>query len=255
MRTMFNPGDPCWIELFTTDTDTARQFYADLFGWTARDSGPEYGGYVVFERDSEPVAGLMHNDGSSGGPSQWTVYLAAEDAEKTAELAQQHGAHVIVGPMQVGDQGSMAFLVDPAGAAIGIWQADQHRGFAVRGEVNAPSWFETLTQDYGTAVPFYRDVFGWDTHVMSDTDEFRYTTLGKDRDARAGIMDGRSFLGEEPSRWQFYIEVPDCDAIVEKATARGATVVQEPSDSPYGRLAFLRDAEGCLFAVMSNPQS
>ena len=65
--TSYKPGEPCWIELFTTDTDRAKQFYGDLFGWTASDSGPEYGGYITFERDGEAIAGMMHNDGS-GGP-------------------------------------------------------------------------------------------------------------------------------------------------------------------------------------------
>ena len=27
-------GAPCWIDLFTSDTDGARAFYAELFGWT-----------------------------------------------------------------------------------------------------------------------------------------------------------------------------------------------------------------------------
>ena len=65
------PGRPTWIELFTTDPDTARTFYGELFGWTVRESGPEYGGYATFLRDGEPVAGLMRNDGQ--GPSAWSV--------------------------------------------------------------------------------------------------------------------------------------------------------------------------------------
>lgn len=31
------PGAPTWIELFTADTDAARSFYGELFGWTAED--------------------------------------------------------------------------------------------------------------------------------------------------------------------------------------------------------------------------
>ena len=38
-------------------------------------------------------------------------------------------------------------------------------------------------------VETHREVFGWDTHAMSDTPEFRYTTLGEGESQLAGIMD------------------------------------------------------------------
>jgi predicted enzyme related to lactoylglutathione lyase len=254
MTPNLSPGDPNWIELFTTDTDRARSFYGDLFGWEASESGPEYGGYITFERDGAPIAGCMKNDGS-GGPSTWTVYLASEDVAKTAELAKQHGGQVVFEPMQVGDMGYMCLVIDPAGAAVGVWQPLEHRGFSARGEVGAPSWFETLSQDYDRAMPFYRDVFGWDVHTMSDTPEFRYTTHGLNDQARAGIMDGSAFLGDQPSRWQFYLEVADTDATVARAEAMGGTVVQPAEDTPYGRVALLKDPEGVPFSVMSSRPS
>ena len=35
-------GGPCWIDLFSSDTAKARDFYGELFGWTAEEGGPEY---------------------------------------------------------------------------------------------------------------------------------------------------------------------------------------------------------------------
>jgi uncharacterized protein len=245
-----SPGDPCWIELFTSDVAQARKFYGDVFGWTSHASGEEYGGYVIFERDGEPIAGCMKNDGSMG-PSMWSVYLASADAAATAEKAKEQGAQVVAGPMQVGELGHMAFLVDPAGASVGVWQPLQHAGISARGEISAPSWFETLSKDYPAAVTFYREVFGWDTHTMSDTDDFRYTTLGEGDQAKAGIMDATAFLGDQPSRWQFYIEVVDTDATVQRATDAGAEVVEDAENTPYGRLAVIADPSGVPFAIMS----
>ena len=92
--------------------------------------------------------------------------------------------------------------------------------------MGAPTWFETLSGDYAQSTAFYRDVFGWDLHVMGDSDEFRYSTLGQDADAKAGIMDASGFLGDQPSRWQFYVEVADTDATVAQAVELGATVVR-----------------------------
>ena len=247
---MPKPGEPCWIELFTPDTDAAADLYGRLFGWTATEPDEAFGGYRMFLRGDEPIAGLMRNDGTMGGPNAWTVYLSTDDATKTAERSRSAGAQVVAGPMQVGDLGHMAVLVDPAGATVGAWQPLSFTGLTVKPEDGAPVWFETLSNDYEKSVAFYADVFGWETVTMSDTAELRYTTLGKDDDARAGIMDASGFLGEQPSRWQFYVQVPDTDAIVEQAVASGATLVQPAEDTPYGRLAVLADPAGAQFSVM-----
>ena len=95
-------GAPCWIDLFSSDTDKARSFYAELFGWTGEEATEEFGGYFNFGKDGVLVAGCMHNDGSSGSPDGWNTYLATDDAVKTNAAAAEHGATVYVEPMQVG---------------------------------------------------------------------------------------------------------------------------------------------------------
>jgi len=242
-------GEPCWIELFTPDTDAAAAFYGGLFGWTATDADEAFGGYRQFLRDGVPVAGLMANDGSTGSPSTWSVYLAVDDAAATVAKARVAGAEVFA-EMQVGDLGHMAMLRDPAGAMVGAWQALEFAGTGVRAEVGAPAWFETLSKDYETSVGFYTDVFGWDAQTMSDTPDFRYTTLGRDEHARAGIMDAAGMLGDAVSRWQFYLQVADTDATVERAVAAGGTLVVPADETPYGRLAVLLDPAGVQFCLL-----
>jgi uncharacterized protein len=245
-------GEPCWIELFTHDVDTAVSFYEGLFGWSAGEPSEEFGGYRMFMRGDQPIAGLMPN--TTAAPNAWTVYLASDDAAATAAAAEKHGGQVLQVPAPVADLGIFGGVLDPAGAYVGIWQSLSFPGFITRNEVGAPDWFETLSRDYNAAVAFYRDVFGWQTSVMSESPEFRYTTLGEGRDARAGIMDAAGFLGDEPSRWQFYLRVADADASVGLAVATGAQVVTPITDSPYGRMATLTDPAGVRFCVMApNP--
>jgi len=52
-------GAPCWVDLFTSDPDTSKAFYGRLLGWTATDTGEEFGGYINFQKDGVPVAGAM----------------------------------------------------------------------------------------------------------------------------------------------------------------------------------------------------
>ena len=181
-------GAPCWVDLLTSDQDGGRVFYGELFGWTVDDPGPDYGGYINFQKDGIPVAGCMTNDGS-GGPDGWGVYLATDDAEKTVAAATENGGEVIVPAMDIMDLGRMAIVTDVGHAAIGAWQPGRHRGFGLLAEPGAPSWFELHTRDYDASVRFYQDVFKWETSVAGDEPDFRYTTLGSGDDTLAGIMD------------------------------------------------------------------
>jgi predicted enzyme related to lactoylglutathione lyase len=243
-------GAPCWIEIFTSDPDRARRFYGELFGWESESAGPEYGGYLTFTKDGESVAGGMFNDGS-GPPDFWTTYMAVEDAAATCAAAKEHGGVVHLEPMVVGPLGSMAMVADPSGAAFGLWQPGEHRGFTVLAEPGAPGWFELHTRDYDAALPFYRDVLGWDLHTTGDTPEFRYTTLGEGDDALAGMMDWSAMLPPGvPSHWVVYFVVEDTDAAVAKATELGGGTAMAPEDTPYGRLAVVTDTTGTAFSLM-----
>ena len=245
-------GAPCWIELFTSDPDRSRAFYGELFGWTSEDAGEEYGHYINFSKDGRRVAGCMRNDGQAGMPDVWSIYLATDDAEKTAELAAANGGQVIVPAMAVGELGTMAVVTDAGQAAIGIWQPGTHAGFAVWGEPGTPGWFELHTREHDATVRFYRDVFKWDTHAVSDTPDFRYTTLGEGDGQLAGIMDASAFLPDGvPAHWSVYFRVEDTDATLAKIAKLGGSQVMAAEDTPYGRLAQAADPTGTLFKLVA----
>ncbi|MGZ4690073.1 MAG: VOC family protein [Acidimicrobiia bacterium] len=245
-------GAPCWIDLFTSDPDATETFYTSLFGWKVDDPGPDYGGYKNFVKDDSPVGGFMRNDGSTGQPDAWSIYLLTADIQKTVDAAASHGGQVFVAPMQVHALGTMAVMADPGGASIGAWQAAEFPGFGVVAEPGAPAWFELHTREYDAAVQFYQDVFGWDAHTMSDSPEFRYTTLGVEADAKAGIMDAAAFLPDGvPSHWSVYFNVEDVDETLDTIGRLGGSTVTGAQDSPYGRLATAADPTGALFKLQA----
>jgi predicted enzyme related to lactoylglutathione lyase len=245
-------GAPCWIDLFSTDTDRATAFYGEILGWRAEPPREGFGGYFTFTKDGKHVAGCMKNDGTQGMPDVWTVYLTTDDVERTAKAATQHGGQVHMPPMQVGENGRFAMIGDPGGAGIGAWQPNTMKGFEVRDEVGTPTWFELLTGEYDASVAFYRDAFGWDPHTMSDTPEFRYTTLGDGDGRLAGIMDASAFLPEgSPAGWSVYFRVDDVDGALATTTRLRGTVVEPAHDTPYGRLAQAADPTGALFKLVA----
>ena len=245
-------GAPCWVDLLTSDPDTSRAFYRELFGWTVEDPGEEYGGYVNFLKDGVQVAGCMRSDGASGPADVWSVYLATDDARKTAETAVANGGRVVEPPMDVMELGTMAILTDVGQATIGVWQPGLHQGFGILGEPGTPTWFELHTRDYEKSVAFYRDVFRWDTHVAGDTPEFRYTTLGEGDAQLAGIMDATAFLPDGvPAHWSIYFGADDTDAALAKIVELGGSIVVPAEDTPYGRLAQAADPTGARFKLVA----
>jgi hypothetical protein len=242
-------GAPCWIDLFTSDPDQSAAFYGELLGWKVVDPGPDYGGYKNFTLDDVMVAGFMGNDGSTGQPDAWNVYLAVEDAQATADAATAAGATVFVPPMPVMALGTMAVMADPGGATIGLWQPGEHHGFGIYSELNAPTWFELHTSAYDTSVAFYRDVYHWPVHTAADSPEFRYTTYGEGDDQLAGIMDASQWLGGAPASWSVYLSVENADAALARTEQLGGAIVQPAEDTPYGRLATATDVTGATFKL------
>ncbi len=256
-RTAAPDGAPCWADLWTSDVEGSRRFYGELFGWVANDPDPEFGGYFIFTRDGVDVAGCMGDMGPMKATDTWKPYLATADIAATAAAAEAAGAELMGPVMPVGDIGIQAVLADPTGAHVGAWQALTFPGFTVLGEPGTPSWFELLTRDHRAALDFYRSVFHWETDTVSDTDEFRYSTVrgpGGPGGELAGVGDASGFLPEGvPSHWSIYWHVEDTDKALAEVTALGGTVVRGTEDTPYGRLAEAADPAGAHFKLRTPP--
>lgn len=245
------PGAPCWVDLTTSDVARSREFYTGLFGWTAEEPAGA-GGYVSFRSGGAPVAGCVSSRAGPERPDTWSVYLATGDAAGTLAAAAVSGGTVSLPATAVGGLGTMGYLTDAGGAAVGVWQPGQQPGFGRYREAGAPSWFELHTRDYQATLAFYRDVFGWDTYVLIDTPEFRYTTLRHGEEWLAGVMDASGFLpADAPSHWSVYFGADNTDAALARAVSLGGAVVRDSEDTPYGRLATAADPQGARFKLVS----
>lgn len=253
MTTTFPPGAPCWIDLLTSDAPRARDFYAAVFGWVADAASAEFGGYFMFLRDGVPVAGCVPASGSDVAPDVWSSYLTTPDARAALTRAVDAGASVFMDAMDIADLGTSAFLVDPSGGRIGLWQPDTFTGFGPTGPAatnGTACYFELHTRDFDAAVAFYRDVLAWDAVTRSEVPGMRYATLGPG-DASAGIMDATDHLppGEEPS-WHVYFATDDVDATVARVEAGGGSVRFAAMDTPFGRSAGVADPMGARFWLL-----
>lgn len=68
-------------------------------------------------------------------------------------------------------------------------------------------------------------------------------------------MAGRARLPEQPAtvdtHWSAYFAVTDTDAMAGHATRLGGSIIAAPWDTPYERMAVLRDDQGGACSVMT----
>lgn len=73
-------------------------------------------------------------------------------------------------------------------------------------------------------------------------------------DMPSGMICGLGAIGDDvpahvPAHWRVYFAVADTGAAA-TTSAQGGSVVMEPSDTPFGRMAVLTDPQGASFVVM-----
>jgi uncharacterized protein len=108
------------LELTTSDTSKAKEFYTKLFGWTFTDNDMGNGMiYSTFKPDSGPGGGLYS---MPGAPTGWLAYVGVDEINAATKKATSLGAKVILGPQEVPNVGWMTVITDPTGATIALWQ-------------------------------------------------------------------------------------------------------------------------------------
>ncbi|MER7072713.1 VOC family protein [Terrabacter sp. NPDC000476] len=274
-------GTPCWADLLVDDLPRARDFYGSLLGWSFDDARTE-GAPVVARLGGRPVAAVLAKDpGDPGQRTAWTVHLATDDVDAAAARATDAGGVLFLGPADVPGIGRLCVGADPAGAAYGLLQvpapadgaertadaadhADSDPADAPRlPEPGTLCWAESMSRDYAASLDFYAAVLGYRWREIG-SGGFRYSAATTTRDASEdgtdSAGDGPAVAGvgaipteapaDVPSHWMAYFAVADCDAAVARVVALGGSLVREPFDSPYGRIALVAGPQGETFSVL-----
>jgi len=109
------------MELNTTDPEKARAFYGKLFGsWKLEDT-PAVPGYTMIRVGTGPGGGIMKHP-MPGQPSIWVPYIEVEDLAADTAKAKSLGGIVIKDVTEIPGMGWFSIVLDPTGAAIGLWK-------------------------------------------------------------------------------------------------------------------------------------
>jgi predicted enzyme related to lactoylglutathione lyase len=117
------------IELGTKDLEKSKKFYAGLFDWKLEEiPGMDY----TIINVGEGTGGGMMQQPDPAIPDQWLPYILVDDVSASAQKAQSLGATVVKEVTEVPEMGWFSVMVDPTGAAFGLWQAKAGMGSSRR---------------------------------------------------------------------------------------------------------------------------
>lgn len=251
--TEYLQGQPCWVELASTDWAAGKVFYQALFGWNAFDMPMPEGHYTMLQIDNDDVAAMYQMPDTMGidAPTHWTVYFAVDDVDSTIDIIKDAGGQLLIGPHNVGDAGRMALFADPEGSRFAIWQAINHRGIKQKLVSNTLCWVELACRDMQQSEHFYKTALGYTT-TQSDMGSFIYTEFNVGDQAVGGMMQMTEEWGNIPSYWMPYFAVNDCDVMTKRVTELGGKVCVPPTDiDNVGRFAVVNDPQGGVFSIIT----
>jgi predicted enzyme related to lactoylglutathione lyase len=101
--------------------DKSKAFYGKLFEWTLEDVPMGPGAYTMIKVGKGTGGGILKHP-VPGAPSAWLAYVEVADIAAATQKARSLGATIMQDVTEVMGMGSFSILVDPTGAALGLWQ-------------------------------------------------------------------------------------------------------------------------------------
>ena len=247
-RAAYEHGTPNWVELGTDEPEAACSFYSELFGWEGEEIPGGHGSYTMFRLGGKKVAGILAR-GEKQPVNAWNSYIAVNDADVAAARVAELGGTVAAGPFDLPGAGRAAFVLDPSGAAVGLWEAREHFGAELVNEPGALCMNQLNSRDPEAALTFFVSLFGWRVEDMG-TEDLAYWGFFRD-DTMASMNATMTLLppdGGAPSHWLAYFAVSDVEASTAKAKELGGGIDLE-AEIEDGRIAVLTDPQGAYFAL------
>jgi catechol 2,3-dioxygenase-like lactoylglutathione lyase family enzyme len=113
-----------------------------------------------------------------------------------------------------------------------------------------------VVDDYDTAIEFFVSVLGFDlvedSHAEMESGQPKRWVVVRPRGAQTGLLLVRANIPEQAAvvgrqaggRVGFFLRVDDFDRTYEELVSAGVSILREPRNEPYGRVAVFLDCAG-----------
>ena len=220
-------GDVGYVSVWTPDADRAAAFYGHVLGWT-------------YDPATHQVTNTKQHIGifSVAIPQGMLCCYAVADLAGARQSILDGGGQV--GEVQEFDFGTVLDATDPAGAAFAVFQPAPG---TPRPELNGAgpgelSYITYEVSDSAAFKAFYSRMLFWTFEPGRIDDGWQVAGTHP----MAGIAGGNAQQVTVPM-WT----VADIDAAVARVREAGGTVIEEPSQQSYGKMAHCTDDQGVRF--------
>jgi len=110
----------CYLEIVTPDPEDVCRLYSQAYGWPFQAMQPELGNAFVAELPGGSICGIRAPMHEQEKPVVRT-YLRVADIEAAVREAEQLGANIALGPMEIPGRGTIAIFIH-GGIEQGLWQ-------------------------------------------------------------------------------------------------------------------------------------
>jgi len=222
----------CRYELRSTDVDTAREFYAALFG----------DGFWGADLD---IAQLPAAAAARGVPGYWLGHLAVDDVVPPLYRFLDAGATRLGAPPADGRDSAGVVLRDPFGAIVALTPASAPTA------KRRIAWHLHVSRDEERAFGFYQGVLGWTALDRQDLGERgRHVTFAWDSTGRAvgSACDMASRPHVHP-QWLYFFATPDLDASIARVRELGGLALRPTTTADGHRVVACDDPQGAAFGL------
>jgi uncharacterized glyoxalase superfamily protein PhnB len=220
-------GDAGYISVWTPDADRAAAFYRHVLGWT-------------YDPATHQVTNTKQRIGIysvAGPPTLFCCYAVVDLAGARQSIVDGGGT---VDQLEQFDFGTLSGATDSQGTSFGVFQPNPGQP---RPELNGSgpgevSYITYEVTDSSAFKAFYSRVLFWTFESGRIDDGWQV----EQTHPMAGIAGGSTQQVTVPM-WT----VEDVDAAVARVREAGGTVIEEPSQQPYGKSAQCTDDQGTRF--------
>ena len=231
-----------WHDLITTDYESARDFYGNLFGW---DFLKVDGGYTIITKGEIRIGGLILQSKTASGPQSavWLCSVKVDDINESVGRIRKQGGKILRGPERIPGRGTLALFADPQGAVLELVEVPVD--FKRLPEGNAWVWHELVTEDVDASAEWYSAVFDLTPETSGDG---KRVLLKKDGEPVASVSENP--FGETRNQWIPVLRVNDLAQVIRKVEGKGGRVVIPPSNAMnQGQFALLLDSNGAPLLI------
>ena len=243
------PGKVVWADLVTDDVPAARKFYAQLFGWSFRQTG----NYSIALNEERPLCGMFQRERPKTRTAEprWFGYISVSSIERATKNIEKAGGRVMAAPQKMPKRGEQAVFADPDGALFGVVKSSAGDPQDFLPDPGDWIWVQLLSRDARKAAEFYRAAAGYDVVENTSGDHTGDYVLTSAGYARATVRTIRSADKKIVPTWLLFVRVKSVSESVAQARQLGGKVLIEPKPDLFqGKVAVIADPTGAAIGLL-----